>query len=121
MGDSHLLFRIAGATAEDEARSLLDWLILDRAIRRSARLELVSSTPSAPGQQGTGILDVVSLVLSNGISAASLAVSIASWRATRPQAPVVTIERPDGSKVTITGTSSTDAQQLVEQLLGEQQ
>ncbi|MGW1811710.1 effector-associated constant component EACC1 [Streptomyces sp. NPDC002078] len=112
--------RIAGDSTEDEIRSLYDWLLLDRVVRREARVEMGSSSAPVPGQQGA-VLDLVSLVLSNGISAASLGVSIVSWRATRPQEPTITVERADGSKVTITGTSREEAQRLVEQLLCEQQ
>ncbi|MCL7429816.1 hypothetical protein [Streptomyces sp. YS415] len=118
-GTMQVLFRFAGDSAEDQARSLHDWLLLDRDIRRAAVLEMVSSSPSVAGQQGTAILDLVSLVLGNGISAASLGVSVASWRATRPQHPTVTVERTDGSKVTISGTSSDEARRLLEQLLNE--
>ncbi|MGJ5828966.1 effector-associated constant component EACC1 [Streptomyces ossamyceticus] len=114
------MLRIAGDAAEDEIRSLHAWLLLDRIVRRQASVEMGSSSPPVSGQQGA-VLDLISLVLSNGISAASLGVSIASWRATRPQEPTITVERPDGSKVTITGSSRDEAQRLVEQLLGEQQ
>ncbi|MFE9769433.1 hypothetical protein ACFYPC_33765 [Streptomyces sp. NPDC005808] len=116
-----MLLRVAGGSSEDEARSLHDWLLLDRSVRRAGRIELVSSSPPAPGRQGVAILDLVSLVLANGISAASLGVSIATWRTTRPQQPTVTVERADGSKVTIAGASPHEAQRLLEQLLGEQQ
>ncbi|MFH9967854.1 hypothetical protein ACH4PR_41970 [Streptomyces mirabilis] len=116
-----VILRVAGGLAEDEARSLHDWLLLDRNVRRTGRIEMASSSPPAPGQQGATILDLVSLVLGNGISAASLGVSIATWRTTRPQQPTVTVERTDGSKVTITGASPHEAQRLLEQLLGEQQ
>jgi hypothetical protein len=115
------MFRVAGDSAEDEARSLHDWLLLDRSVRRSVRIEMASSSPPAPGQQGAGVLDLVSLVVGSGINAASLGVSIAAWRTTRPQQPTVTVERADGSNVTITGASPHEAQQLLEQLLGEQQ
>ncbi|MGI5196425.1 effector-associated constant component EACC1 [Streptomyces sp. CA-288835] len=112
--------RIAGDSAEDDVRSLYEWLLLDRTVRREARVEMASSSVPVPGQQGA-VLDLVSLVLGSGISAASLGVSIASWRATRPREPSITVERADGRKVTITGTSQQEAQRLIEQLLGEQQ
>lgn len=120
VGDLELWIRLAGGPAEDEARSLHDWLLLDRNIRRAGRIALTASAPTVQGAQGAGVLDLVSLVLGSGFSAASLGVSIASWRATRPQRPVVTVERADGSKVTLTGTSPHEAQRLLEQLLGEQ-
>lgn len=113
--------RVSGGSAEDEARSLYDWLSLDRNVRGAGRIEMASSAPSTPGQQGAAILDLVSLVLGNGFSAASLGVSIATWRTTRPQHPTVTVERADGSIVTITGASPHEARRVLEQLLGEQQ
>ncbi|MFJ9105632.1 hypothetical protein ACIRJM_45100 [Streptomyces sp. NPDC102405] len=111
--------RVTGDNVEDEVRSLHDWLLSDRGVRRSARIEMASSALPVPGEQGA-ILDLVSLALGSGFSAASLGVSIVSWRTTRPQQPTVTIERTDGSKVTISGTSPDEAQRLVEHLLGEQ-
>ncbi|MFD4921814.1 hypothetical protein ACFWNE_10925 [Streptomyces goshikiensis] len=112
--------RIGGNSAEDEARSLCDWLRMDREIRRAARVEVGSSAVPIPGQQGA-VLDLVSLVITGGLSAGSLAVSIASWRATRPQEATITVERADGGKVMITGMSRDEAQRLLAQLLGEQQ
>ncbi|MET8117508.1 effector-associated constant component EACC1 [Streptomyces prasinus] len=120
VGELQVTLQITGESAEDEVRSLHDWLLLDRSFRRDARVELASSSVPVPGQQGA-VLDLVSLVISSGISATSLGVSIASWRATRPQEPTITVERADGSKVTISGSSRDEAQRLLEQLLGEQQ
>lgn len=112
--------RIAGDSSEEEVRSLYDWLLLDRGIRRAARVEVGSSAVSMPGQQGA-VLDLVSLVITGGLSAGSLGVSIATWRATRPQEPTITVERADGGRVVITGTSRDEAQRLLEHLLGDQQ
>jgi hypothetical protein len=105
-------------SVENETRSLYNWFQAG-AVRRVARIEMLSSTQPAPGSQGA-VLDLVSLVLSSGFSAASLGVSVASWRSTRPQQPIVTIERSDRSKVTISGTSPSETQRLVEQLFGEE-
>ncbi|WP_353962644.1 hypothetical protein [Streptomyces sp. NBC_00687] len=107
-------------SVEHDARSLYEWLLLDRAIRRDGLLTMASSSFPVPGQQGS-VIDLVSLVLGSGISAASLGVSVASWRTTRPQPPTMCIERADGTRVTITGTSQAEAQRLIEQLLGDQQ
>ncbi|WP_138958311.1 hypothetical protein [Streptomyces sp. YIM 121038] len=110
--------QIDGDSTEGDVRSLFEWLLLDRTIRREVRVEMTSSSLPLPGQQGAP-LDLVSLVLGSGISAGSLGVSIASWRATRPQKPTITVERADGSKVTITGATRDEAQHLIEQLLEE--
>ncbi|MCX4673571.1 hypothetical protein OG453_44250 [Streptomyces sp. NBC_01381] len=116
-GDLQVTFQIAGDTVEDDARSLHDWLRLDRNMRSAGRIELTSSAQPRPGQQGS-VLDLVSLALTGSFSAASLAVSIVSWRTTRPQEPTITVELENGSKVTITGVPPDEAQRLVEQLLG---
>ncbi|MFG2841258.1 hypothetical protein ACGFYE_40500 [Streptomyces zaomyceticus] len=113
-----LTLRIEGSSAEEEARSLYDWLLLDRAFLRGAQIEMGSSAPAIPGHQGSAF-DLVSLVISSAISSASLGVSIASWRSTRPQEPSVTVERADGSKVKIEHASREEAQHLITQLLGD--
>ncbi|MEW1930336.1 hypothetical protein [Streptomyces sp. NPDC088360] len=111
--------RIVGGTGEEDARSLHDWLLLDRTVRSAAQMDLTSSSQPVPGQQGT-VFDIVSLALGSGFNAAALGLSIASWRATRPQQPTVTVEHEDGTKVTITGASPQEAQRVVEQLLARQ-
>ncbi|MCX5063829.1 hypothetical protein OOK12_44040 [Streptomyces sp. NBC_00452] len=111
--------RVVDGSVEDEARSLYDWLLLDHGVRRSARIELGASAQPVPGAQGA-VVDLVSLILGSGFSAASLGVSVASWRSTRPQQPTVIVERADGSKVTISGASASEVQRLVELLIGEE-
>ncbi|MFG3116754.1 hypothetical protein ACGF4C_20435 [Streptomyces sp. NPDC048197] len=101
-----------------ELRSLCAWLVADRGVRRHTSAELMSTAAEAVGHQGTA-LDVLSVVLSSGFSAASLAMSIAQWRSTRPQPPTLIIERPDGTKIEISGSSTDEAAQAVQRLLGE--
>ncbi|RSN98504.1 hypothetical protein DMH26_18565 [Streptomyces sp. WAC 05379] len=55
-------------------------------------------------------------MVSSGFSAASLAMSLISWRATRPQHPPVTVNRPGGLTITISGTSAEEARHLIESL-----
>ncbi|MGW6855058.1 effector-associated constant component EACC1 [Streptomyces xanthophaeus] len=106
--------------AEDELRSLAAWLEDDRSVRRHVGSELTSGLPPVPGQQGEGI-DILSLVLSSGFSTASLAASIAAWRATRPQAPALAVERADGVRIEIGGAVTSETEALVRRLLeGEQ-
>ncbi|MEU3918871.1 hypothetical protein [Streptomyces sp. NPDC029004] len=112
--------RIEGNCVEEDIRSLCEWLLLDRTVPREVRVEMGSSCLAVPGHQGA-VLDLVSVVVNSGISAASLGVSIASWRTTRAQEPTITVERADGSKIVIAGTSRDEAQRLIEQLLGDQQ
>lgn len=104
--------------AEDELRSLHAWLEADRAARRHVRAELGSAVPAVPGQQGDGI-DILSLVLSSGLSMASLLVTIVSWRATRPKTPTLVVRRPDGVSVEITGESRAEAEALARRILGD--
>ncbi|WP_330285384.1 effector-associated constant component EACC1 [Streptomyces sp. NBC_00576] len=113
-----MTLRIHDDSVEEETRSLHDWFEADRALRRSSQIEMLSSENPVAGAQGT-VLDLVSLVLGSGFSAASLGISVASWRSTRPQRPTVTLERPDGRTVTISGASASETQRMVEQLLSE--
>ncbi|WP_307130216.1 effector-associated constant component EACC1 [Streptomyces aurantiacus] len=101
---------------ETELRSLHMWLMADPAARRHAKPALGASHPSTPGAQGDA-LDLVSLVVSGGFSAASLAMSLVAWRATRPLRPTVTVDRPDGLTVTISGSSPEEARRLIELLV----
>jgi hypothetical protein len=104
---------------EEDLRSLQDWLLADRTVRRGAQIELASSSHEEPGRQGPAY-DILSLLLGTSFNAASLGVAVASWRSSRPQPPAVLIERADGSKVTISGASPEDEQRLLRELLGDQ-
>ncbi|MFI8199506.1 hypothetical protein ACIF6K_23735 [Streptomyces sp. NPDC085942] len=103
--------------AEEELRSLYNWLLSDPELRRHARPALASSRPPEPGSQGE-MIDVLSLVLGTGLNTGALALSIATWRSTRPRQIMVTLERSDGSSVTVTATSPQEVQRAVETLLG---
>ncbi|MFB7269747.1 hypothetical protein [Streptomyces sp. NPDC056244] len=102
-------------TAEGELRSLHAWLLAEPAARRHARPVLDTARSPRAGAQGD-VIDLISLVVSSGFSAASLALSLASWRATRPGQPVVTVERPDGARVTISDSSPDETRRLLESL-----
>jgi membrane-associated two-gene conflict system component 1 (EACC1) len=101
---------------EAELRSLHMWLMADPIARRHANPTLGASRSLPPGAQG-GTVDLVSLVVSSGFNAASLALSLVSWRATRPQRPTVTVDRPDGVTITISDSSVEEARRLIESLL----
>ncbi|MEO3756014.1 hypothetical protein [Streptomyces sp. B6B3] len=107
---------VEGDTAEEELRSLHTWLLADPEARRGAQVELRASAPSRPDSMG-GALDVISLVLGSGFSAASLAVTLAQWRGTRRhEGTTVIVERADGLKVTVSGTSTEEAQRTLRAL-----
>lgn len=112
----HITVRCTSEQAEGELRSLTQWLTADPGVRRHVRAAPASAAPARPGQQGD-VVDLVSLVLGSGFSAASLALSVANWRATRPQPPTLVVERADGVKVQITGHSSQDAEEMVRRVL----
>ncbi|MFD5780370.1 hypothetical protein [Streptomyces sp. NPDC126933] len=104
-------------TAEGELRSLHAWLLAEPAARRHARPVLDTARSPRAGAQGDTI-DLISLVVSSGFSAASLALSMAAWRTTRPGQPVITVERPDGVRVTIADSSPEEMRRLLESLTG---
>lgn len=105
-------------TAEDEPRSLAQWLSADPHVRRYAQVGLGSAEPATPGHQGDAI-DILSPILSSGFSAVSVAVSVKAWRATRPEPPTLVVERPDGVKAEISGQTPPEAQELMRRVLGE--
>ncbi|MFE5302083.1 hypothetical protein [Streptomyces sp. NPDC056632] len=109
-----------GDSAENELRSLADWLETDRAVARFLRAELASDATRLPGQQGD-FIDILSLALSSGFSVASLATAIASWRATRVQPPSLVIERSNGTRVEVRGSTTAEVEELVRRLLDEEQ
>ncbi|MFC9602340.1 hypothetical protein ACFTTN_02575 [Streptomyces niveus] len=102
-------------TAERELLSLHTWLLAEPAARRHARPVLDTAGSPQAGAQGD-MIDLVSLVVNSGFSAASFALSLAAWRATRPGQPVVTVERPDGARITIADSSPEETRRLLESL-----
>lgn len=100
---------------ETELRSLHSWLQSDRQTRRLADPRLGTVSPPVPGAQGS-VIDVLSLALGSAFNAASLALSLISWRATRPRQPTLTVRRPDGTAVEINAVSLEEARVLLERL-----
>ncbi|MEU2358599.1 hypothetical protein ABZ599_37505 [Streptomyces misionensis] len=103
------------ADSERQLRSLYEWLLADPACRRHARPALESRTATVPGAQG-GLIDVLSLVLGTGFNAASLAVAVAAWRCSRPGTPTLVVERPDGTRIVLTGATGEEAGRLLAEL-----
>ncbi|WP_020135550.1 effector-associated constant component EACC1 [Streptomyces sp. 351MFTsu5.1] len=94
--------RVVIAAPDHEDGHLLDelhdWLVGDGELHRTAEIRRVPLDTA-----GTmGALDVVEVVVGQGIAALNLAIAYASWRSTRPAAPGVTVTFPDGATVTVT-------------------
>ncbi|MEU1826648.1 hypothetical protein ABZ502_29985 [Streptomyces abikoensis] len=104
---------VDGDSAEEELRSLYVWLLADSQARRCADVAWGADVQTPANAMG-GLLDVISLALGSGFSAASLAVSIIQWRSTRGgEGPSVTVELADGTKVTISEASLAEAERLL--------
>ncbi|GHJ14054.1 effector-associated constant component EACC1 [Micromonospora sp. AKA38] len=104
-------------TAEAELRSIHAWLLADPQARRCADVRWEAAAHPPVGGMGSG-LDVVSLIVGSGFSVASLALSIVQWRATRGAGTrSVTVEHPDGRRVTITDVAPDQAERLLRGLL----
>lgn len=103
---------------DDGGTALIDlyrWLRQDDDLRRHAGVRL-----RPPRQTGgfMGTLEVIDLVLNQGIAAANLALAYATWRAGRPASPPVTIT-VDGMSVTVTDGSEESVRRIVELLRSE--
>ncbi|MFK8846240.1 hypothetical protein [Streptomyces sp. Ac-502] len=79
--------------ADDELRSLLNWLRREPEIRRTATLEMRERAPRE-GEMGAAA-DVLQLITDNGWNAANFALALAAWKRTRPRASRVTVRRND--------------------------
>lgn len=104
--------------AEQELRSLRDWLRDDEDVRRKAVITL------APGEPETGAmgaaLEVVKLVLDSGFSLGNLALAYAGWRATRKTRDgFELIVRNGNTKVTISAPDAQEAEKQLRALVGE--
>src|SRR5690606_32499128 len=108
------------AAAEEELRSLHDWLLADPHARRHADMRWDMAGRMPDGAMG-GLLDVLSIVIGSGFSAASLAVSITQWRSTRGvNGRSVFVEGPDVARLTISDVSVDEAERQLLMVLGEQ-
>jgi Effector Associated Constant Component 1 len=92
----------------DDIRSLHTWLRDEPAIRAHGQPALTGL--SERGEMSTG-LEVLSLVLGTGLSAAQLALSIIMWRATRNHPVRVVIER-DERQVAVDTSSPEQAEAI---------
>jgi len=83
--------RVADGSA-DESRSLETWLRDEPQVRAYGQPETAGD--GAAGEMGTG-MEVLTLLLGTGLSAAQLVLSIIMWRATRDEPVRVVIVRDD--------------------------
>ncbi|MEU5876353.1 hypothetical protein [Spirillospora sp. NPDC047279] len=111
-----IYIRMTGESAEDELRSLHDWLLDEPDVRRNAEVTLRSST-ARPGEMG-GVLDAIQVVIDDGVALSGLVISYLTWRGTRSKKNTVTIERGD-TKVTLTDTTAETAESIVKALESE--
>ena len=102
--------RMTGPDADRELGSLYTWLQGEPDIRRHSSMSLMSAEPP-PSEMGAAF-DVIQLVVDSGFQTLNLALAYASWRATRPSRPQVTIEG-DGAKVTLDDADPDTVQAIV--------
>jgi Effector Associated Constant Component 1 len=100
-----------GAEVE-AARSLTRWLLMEPELR-GVEVRPGAADPGA-GQMGE-VLDVLNVVLSNGIALGSLVTAIAAWRDSRRGGTRVRIER-GGTSVVIEGGSAEEVLRIVARL-----
>lgn len=109
----------AGAPEPDELRSLRDSLADDPEVGGAAEAPPAEAQICLTGPSAGTVIDVISLVVGSGFSAASLGLAVANWRAGRTRPPSVTITRPDGTSITLTHHTPEEAVDMARRLLDE--
>ncbi|MGI5454509.1 effector-associated constant component EACC1 [Streptomyces sp. CA-249302] len=79
---------------DEPLRDLFRWLREDLDVANYAAVTLA---PSVPADGAMGAVEIINLVVGQGFTALNLALSYASWRAARPDAPTVVIRVGDAS------------------------
>ncbi|HEV7899066.1 MAG TPA: hypothetical protein VGP31_14620 [Planosporangium sp.] len=97
----------------DEFRSLLSWLRDEPEVRRHGELR-VAAGDAEPGYLGSG-LEVLTLVLGSGLTAAQLVTSIILWRASRSR-PVRVIIECEGRDVPVDTADAGEADAIAAKL-----
>jgi len=104
-----------GEDSEAGCGDLYRWLLDDPDARRNGQLELRST---GPAEGDLGLVEILQLVVSDGFSAAALAVSIAQWKqqlmAAGPQFSM-SFEK-DGRKVTVSGSDPAEIERAIQEL-----
>ncbi|GAA3648153.1 hypothetical protein GCM10022224_008600 [Nonomuraea antimicrobica] len=83
--------RMGGDFAEQELRSLYEWLMRDLDALDYMDVRLQSKDPE-PGEMGD-TLDLISLVVTSSLQWPAFIETLSRWRGTRRHLPQVTIER----------------------------
>ncbi|MFI6602138.1 hypothetical protein ACIBHX_38310 [Nonomuraea sp. NPDC050536] len=102
--------------ADQELRSLYEWLRDEPVIRQSSQISL-SEQEVKPGDMGD-TLDLITLLVTSGLALPGFIQTVASWAATRRSRPTVVIKRED-VRVEITGMSIDDAIKMAKALESE--
>jgi hypothetical protein len=94
-----VLLRVGGGSSDD-VESLHRWLRREHAVAAHGKLSWARGDD--PTQMGI-LVDVLTLILGSGLSAAQLAVTLMEWRRSRPGNPAITITctSPDGASIRI--------------------
>lgn len=94
---------VFAAPEQDDGQFVVEelhgWFVGDGELHRGAEIRRVPV--GSVGEMGA--LDVVEVVVGQGIAALNLALAYATWRSTRPAAPRVTVTLPNGVTVTDDG------------------
>ncbi|WP_433143140.1 effector-associated constant component EACC1 [Actinomadura nitritigenes] len=89
---------IDGAFADEEMRSLYDWLLNEPTIRHNAKVEMGAQGPKE-GEMGTA-LDIIALFVTGGLQLPSFIQVLLDWRETRRREYPVTVEL-NGARVVV--------------------
>ena len=87
---------------DTEIDSLYDWLSSDPDLARSVRV----AAPTGTDREAMGAVDTVAAVASSVIGLGQLAFAFAGWRQDTSTGATLTITRPDGHRLTITGAQA---------------
>ncbi|GAA1172890.1 hypothetical protein F4556_002083 [Kitasatospora gansuensis] len=95
----------------DFAASLYRWLVAESELRGGAEVALRGGGMT-PGQMGEGALEIVNVVIANGIALGSLVTAVAAWRGSRSRPPQVRLER-NGVVVTLQDASPEEVERIL--------
>ncbi|WP_157248682.1 effector-associated constant component EACC1 [Nonomuraea typhae] len=105
--------RMSGDFAEQELRSLHDWLMKDLDSLDYMEVRLRSKDPE-PGEMGD-TLDLIALVVTSALQWPAFVASLSQWRGTRRHRPQVTIEH-GGTTVVVSEAESEFVVQILKAL-----